>query len=492
MPARSGLSLYNPSRPASRLAEFNLADLKLRDLSWADDKHLLLTTSTTAEGVGLAGPRQEWYMAQVFNVDTHKSIALMERGDSDIQTMNVIAGIPRFRNIDGRVVAFVEGIYFPSDEGRRALFEVNLDTGRTRFVVGGSTNTDWIVNAQGEIVAQSDYNERSQHWTLRVYADGSSTKALDIPAALEPPDVDGLTADGAAVLVETHNNGHTEIQQISLKDGSSTPAPKSVLDFNDIILDRSNSRVIGGSELSDKTDYMFFPPRAEKVWRGAAASFPDADNVELVSWSDDWNKLILRVSGANYGDVYYLVNMTTHKADPLGREYAGIGFDDYAPVKWITYTAADGRSISGYLTLPKNRAPQNLPLIVVPHGGPHSRDTPGFDWLSQALASRGYAVLQPQFRGSSGFGWDLLSAGFGEFGRKMQTDLSDGVRALAAKGTIDPKRVCIVGGSYGGYAAMAGATWIRASIAAPLPTPVCPICTISCAICSTRANDPTI
>ena len=102
--------------------------------------------------------------------------------------------------------------------------------------------------------------------------------------------------------------------------------------------------------------------------------------------------------------------------------------------------------------------PRNLPLIVLPHGGPHTRDLPGFDWLSQALASRGYAVLQPQFRGSAGFGWDLLSAGFGEFGRKMQTDLSDGVRALAAKGTIDPKRVCIVGASYGGYAAMAGAT----------------------------------
>jgi dipeptidyl aminopeptidase/acylaminoacyl peptidase len=100
-------------------------------------------------------------------------------------------------------------------------------------------------------------------------------------------------------------------------------------------------------------------------------------------------------------------------------------------------------------------------LIVLPHGGPASHDDPGFDWWSQALASQGYAVLQPQFRGSDGFGWDHLSAGFGQWGRKMQTDLSDGVRMLAAKGTIDPKRVCIVGGSYGGYAALAGATLDR-------------------------------
>ena len=127
-------------------------------------------------------------------------------------------------------------------------------------------------------------------------------------------------------------------------------------------------------------------------------------------------------------------------------------------MKWIDYRAADGRTIHAYLTLPLNREAKNLPLIVLPHGGPHSRDEPGFDWISQSLASRGYVVLQPQFRGSDGFGYDLLSAGFGEFGRKMQTDLSDGVRALAAQGLIDSRRVCIVGASYGGYAALAGAT----------------------------------
>ncbi|HUO92948.1 MAG TPA: alpha/beta fold hydrolase, partial [Rhizomicrobium sp.] len=438
----------------------NIGDAKLRDLSWADDQHLLVTTSTTAQAIGLLGPRQEWSMAQVFNLKTQESIPLMEPNGQDVQAMNVIAGVPRIRTVDGHVVAFVEGIYFPSDEGRRALFQIDLDSGRTRFVRGGFTDTDWIVDGQGEIVAQADYNERSQHWTLRVKTDGSSSlsQALDIPAAIETPGVDGLSEDGTAVLVEIPNNGRTEMQEVSLKDGSTTSAPKSLLDFDDLILDHTNSRVIGGSKLTDRTDYVFFPPRAETVWRSAKAAFPGADNVELVSWSDSWNKVVLRISGADYGDIYYLVDMTTHKADPIGPEYKDIGPDDYAPVKWITYTAADGRSISGYLTLPKNRAPQNLPLIVLPHGGPHARDFPGFDWLSQAIASRGYAVLQPQFRGSAGFGWDLLSAGFGEFGRKMQTDLSDGVRALAAKGTIDPKRVCIVGASYGGYAALAGAT----------------------------------
>jgi dipeptidyl aminopeptidase/acylaminoacyl peptidase len=94
----------------------------------------------------------------------------------------------------------------------------------------------------------------------------------------------------------------------------------------------------------------------------------------------------------------------------------------------------------------------------MPHGGPASRDSAGFDWWAQAMASRGYAVFQPQFRGSEGLGRELLEAGYGEFGRKMQTDLSDGVRHLAAAGVIDPAKVCIVGASYGGYAALAGMT----------------------------------
>ena len=105
--------------------------------------------------------------------------------------------------------------------------------------------------------------------------------------------------------------------------------------------------------------------------------------------------------------------------------------------------------------------PQGLPLIVLAHGGPAARDVLGFDWWAQAIASRGYAVLQPNFRGSTGYGRDFLEAGYGEWVRKMQPDLSDGVRWLAGQGVIDPARVCIVGASYGGYAALAGPTLDR-------------------------------
>jgi dipeptidyl aminopeptidase/acylaminoacyl peptidase len=147
------------------------------------------------------------------------------------------------------------------------------------------------------------------------------------------------------------------------------------------------------------------------------------------------------------GAGFALVDLENGATQALGLEYPGLTSADISPVRPVMFKAADGLEISGYLTLPPGRDPKKLPLVVFPHGGPAARDEPGFDWWAQAMASRGYAVLQINYRGSEGFGWKFMSAGFGEWGGKMQTDLTDGVRYLAAQGTIDPARACIVGAS---------------------------------------------
>jgi dipeptidyl aminopeptidase/acylaminoacyl peptidase len=186
-------------------------------------------------------------------------------------------------------------------------------------------------------------------------------------------------------------------------------------------------------------------------------AFP-GETVWLSSWSDDRSKIVLKVEGPKSGAAYYLLDRGARRASFLFDEYEGVTPDVINEVRVISYPAADGTVIPAYLTLPRGVPAKELPLVVFPHGGPEARDDPGFDWWAQGIASLGYAVLQPQFRGSAGLSAGFTSAGFGQWGRKMQTDLSDGVRYLAQNGTVDASKVCIVGASYGGYAAMAGVT----------------------------------
>src|SRR5262249_34265217 len=122
----------------------------------------------------------------------------------------------------------------------------------------------------------------------------------------------------------------------------------------------------------------------------------------------------------------------------------------------IKYAGRDGTKLPGYLTLPPGKDGKKLPLIVMPHGGPEVRDFVRYDYWAQFLTNRGYAVFQPNFRGSGGYGKAFAEAGHRQWGRRMQDDVTDGVKALIADGTADPSRICIVGASYGGYAALAG------------------------------------
>jgi dipeptidyl aminopeptidase/acylaminoacyl peptidase len=180
--------------------------------------------------------------------------------------------------------------------------------------------------------------------------------------------------------------------------------------------------------------------------------------VTLQSMSDDHKTWVVLVDSPTDGAAYAAVDVAAGHGEWVGAEFSGIEFDDVSPVRPVSFKAKDGLALTGYLTTPHGKAAKGLPLVVFPHGGPAVRDKPGFDWWAQAMAAHGYAVLQVNYRGSDGFGSKFLQAGFGEWGRKMQTDLSDGVRELAAQGVVDPKRVCIVGASYGGYAALAGPT----------------------------------
>ncbi|WP_293181534.1 S9 family peptidase [Oceanithermus sp.] len=153
---------------------------------------------------------------------------------------------------------------------------------------------------------------------------------------------------------------------------------------------------------------------------------------------------------------YWVYDRSTRELTLLGDAHPALADYTLAPMQPVRYRARDSLEIEAYLTLPPGREPRGLPTVIFPHGGPWYRDVWGFDPIAQWLANRGFAVLQPNFRGSTGYGKTLLNAGNKEWGRKMQDDLTDGVRWLVEQGIADPERVAIMGGSYGGYATLAG------------------------------------
>ena len=428
---------------------------KVRDLRWADNDRLLITTSRTALMGGLVGPKREYVFTQAFSVSSRQSQFLLT---GKTNSLDVVEGVPESRNVSGHTVVFVHGIHFPSNIGVLALFAVDLDTGRTKLIEPGlESSAGWWVDQNGNVIASTDYNNDKKLWSVSVKRNGEWTKVLEVTAPIDIPEVEGIGRDGKSLVLRMFEDKGYVRKTLSLDTGSLENSQGPDADLSAPVQDPSNHRIIGEELEGAHMSYVFYAQDDQLSWNSVAHAF-DGENVELIGWSADRKKVVVHVDGTRDGSVFELVDLNTNMAQVLGRAYSGIHAPDVAEVTFLTYPAADGTNIPAYLTLPNGHAPKGLPLIVLPHGGPMARDKPGFDWWAQAMASRGYAVLQPQFRGSGGFGWDHTAAGFGQWGRKMQTDLSDGVRYLAAKGTIDPKRVCIVGASYGGYAAVAGPT----------------------------------
>lgn len=445
------------------LAGINLGSIKVRGLSWADNDNILITASTTALAPELFGPKGERSVAQIFTVSS-KTLHPLLIGAR--MSFNIIYSRPVSRTIDGHTIVFVEAEHSVLTHGRLSLFAIDIgyaDFALNRIKIledGTSLAAGWTIDSSGNAVASEEYNEGNKSWVLNVMVNGRWVKTLDVAAPIDIPEIQGLSADGRSLIVRLIAGGKRVVEEVSLADGSVKKLSDPVASLEYPFVDDRTGRVIGHVMIDSGIHYTFADKTDQSAWNSVAQAF-SGETVHLVSWSTDRRRVVVRVEGTSSGCHYELIDLNTGLAKPIGPAFEGIGRADVSDVKYVTYAAADGLKIPAYLTLPRGRPAKNLPLIVLAHGGPTAQDEPGFDWWAQAFASRGYAVLQPQFRGSDGLGWDHLAAGYGQWGRKMQTDLSDGVRYLAAQGLIDLKRVCIVGGSYGGYAALAGATLDR-------------------------------
>jgi dipeptidyl aminopeptidase/acylaminoacyl peptidase len=434
-------------------------NVKLRSLAWADNSHLMIVTSATELPQQNFLFKREWYRLVIVDLASKREEVLpdpnrLKQGWSDRpNVLSVITGRPEVRHPDGATIIIVSSYIYLGGQWRPILVRVDLSTYAEKILDTGSDDTrEWLVDPEGQIAAESLYQESQKRWSLLFKRGGRMTEIASEQQANDPPVVLGFGPEPDTLLISRLEDGDPVWRTLSLKDGTFSAARMWREPLDGPIEDNRSYRMIGGTHVDDDVGYIFFDPKLQARWDAMLRAFP-AEHVRLASYTADFSKVVVRVNGAKDGLTYELVDLTTTQARALAHEYDGVGAP--FPVQRITYSASDGMLIPAYLTLPNGKAPKKLPLIVMAHGGPAARDTADFDWWSQALASQGYAVLQANYRGST-LGWAHFSAGFGEWGGRMQTDLSDGVRYLASQGTIDPSRVCIVGVSYGGYAALAG------------------------------------
>jgi len=218
---------------------------------------------------------------------------------------------------------------------------------------------------------------------------------------------------------------------------------------------RDRKTLLGYDIVREHRETVWFDPQLKRIQELIDRQMPDNENL-FVSMSEDRSRIVLLSRNDRNPGTYYLVDAKTLKLQTLIERRPWLQSKDLAPMKPILYKARDGVSIHGYLTLPLDTPPSKLPLVIMPHGGPWVRDVQEYDMTVQFLANRGYAVLQMNFRGSTGYGRPFLNLGVGEWGLKMQDDVTDGVKWAIAEGIADPQRIAIYGVSYGGFAALAG------------------------------------
>jgi acetyl esterase/lipase len=432
------------------LGGVKIGESKLRGAKWIDNNRILITLSGTWTPMFSSQRAYEQFHLLIYDIKAH---TLKEPSFKipDTKTYDVAASTT-VRNIDGQATLFVHGWVNINWRVEPALYQFSSDRHGT-IVETSYLNADWLLDEGGRIAAQIIYDSETRKWEISTRSGDHVGVAARGTADIETPVIEGFNVAGDAIIVQFLEDGDPVWKPLYLKDNSWGPALEKGESFDRVIADRTSGRILGGVPDINETKLVFFDNEVQAHWNAVLRAFP-GERVDLVSHSDDFSKVVVKIFGAKDGFVYALYDWYTHQATVLGQIYPGLG--PPAQVKAVSYPAADGLTISGLLTLPR-KAAKGLPLVVFPHGGPGAADFYSFDWWAQAMAAEGYAVLQANYRGSA-LGFKFQSAGFGEFGRKMQTDLSDGVRYLASQGIIDPARVCIVGASYGGYAALAGVT----------------------------------
>ena len=350
------------------------------------------------------------------------------------------------------------------DKAWHDLYKVKISTGERTLISENHDRYGGMVfdhNDKLRLAVRSAQSGATE--ILRIEPDGKTTTKIYECGVFETCSPLAFNKDNKRVYLQT-NKGDLDLIELQLLDVDTGKAekvesdPTNKVDLDNAIFSDVSNEIIATTYEDDRVriywknkDYQSDYDNIKKKLGEREISFNSAT-------ADESKFVVATFSDVDPGTVW-LYDRKTKNLTTLYQAREKLDRSALSPMKAIRYKSSDGLEIPAYLTLPKGVDPKNLPLIAFPHGGPWGRDSWGYNTFAQFLANRGYAVLQPNFRASTGYGKKFLNAGNNEWGQKMQDDITWGVKYLVGQGIADPKRIGIMGGSYGGYATLAGVTF---------------------------------
>ncbi len=463
---------------------FNLSDLSDQSMAavslgkrsnpnwvrWANNETLLVSVGRTDKIGGVIAEFRYLYAINIQDgkpkvvIDPRDLIGRRRGGDSDYY------GVPQFLDTvvdflpddpDHILMSFGKNHAF-----KVGVFKINVNSLNSKLVRHGMSGIQhWTSDLRGELRVGEGRSENGETYNLIIRdANGDDWNShKKYPGLDADTNIYGFMQDPNEMVIGAYNGKDTlgfYIYDLAQKRQTRKIFHNEFYDADSLIYSADGKKVVGVRYTAEAPKKEFFDPVYKSAWNKIKAKL-DGFNVYVIDQTPDARLSILKISSPSMPSMVDLYDSQTGKLSSLISNYPELKKVPQGEVVTTKYTARDDTKIPAYVTVPapvsEGKAEmKNLPFIIMPHGGPGARDTKDFDNLAQFMASRGYAVLQMDFRGSTGYGRE-----FREAGRKnwviMQDDVEDGVNWLIRKGYADPKRICIVGWSYGGYAALMAA-----------------------------------
>ncbi|HMA51242.1 MAG TPA: S9 family peptidase [Magnetospirillaceae bacterium] len=430
------------------------SDAEMSWVRWVNSDRLLVGVHFTKEVDGGTRGRIKFVGSYLISLDRDgRNMVELTARDGDFNPVLLSVG-GFLRVIDHDHVMML----LPTKDGGGHIDDIvseDVYTGRTTFLARGHDEAvDYAAGPPGSPYAALFVHEKSGKAELMIHDGGTFRPVREFASREEAYYPLGYGDDPNILYVSAPNPAGRRAVfgfDLTTRQLAREVASDPELDVAGAI--RVGGKVAGALKADGRQ--IFFDPGLQAIADGLNKAVPHSRQL-LHPAAIDSPQILVEMEHDYLPLSYALYDRATHHLAVLKDTYPQLPDESLSERRIIAYPARDGTTIPAYLTLPAGKAGNNLPFVVLPHGGPAAHDEPGFDWLAEFLASRGYGVLQPQFRGSDGYGRAFREAGYGEWGGLMQDDVTDGAEWAIKQNYADPARLCIVGWSYGGYAALMG------------------------------------